>query len=179
MQHRTTASAMNSLLVLEGVAASPSADLHDTGLIMVIPPVSVRIVTGVFMGPVLVDVEPLQDRPADDTRWEDVAEFTARRIDGVPMSVHGEMELPPDDVPDLAPGDSDLVRVRVSATGRDANHDLAVSEPTEHYLVQVWPVSDEDDPVAWRSRSRTAASRRASTAVGGREPRRTSRGSIR
>ncbi|KJQ55748.1 hypothetical protein [Microbacterium sp. SA39] len=167
MQHRITASAMNSVLVIEGVAASPSSDLHDTGLIMVIPPESVRIVTGVFMGPVTVDVEPLDTRPTeDDIRWEDVAEFPARRVSGAPVTVHGEMELPAEDVPDLAPGDSELVRIRVSATGRDANFDLAVSEPTEQYLVQIWP-ADEGEKVSWRSSSRTAASRRASKPVVG------------
>lgn len=163
MQNRFTASALNSLLLIEGITASPSSALHDTGLIMVIPPTSVLIVTGVFMGPVTVDVEPLQDRPGDDAiGWEDVAEFTARRVHGVPVSVHGEMELPAEGVPDLAPGNAGLVRIRVSATGRDENYDLAVSEPTERYLVQVWPTNDEDEPVTWRSSSHAAASRRAS-----------------
>lgn len=167
MQNRITASAMNSLLVIEGVTVSPSPDLHDTGLIMVIPPSTARIVTGIFMGPVSVDIEPLEARPTDDdTRWEDVAEFTARRVKGAPVSVHGEMELPAEDTPDLAPGDSELVRIRVSATGRDVSFDLAVSEPTEQYLVQVWPV-DQDEKVTWRSSSRTAASRRASKPVPG------------
>lgn len=167
MRSRFTASAMNSLLIFEGVAASPSSDLHDTGLIMVIPPASVRILTGVFMGPVSVDVESLETRPAeDDIRWEDVAEFTARRTPGVPVSVHGEMELPSEGVPDLDPSDSELVRIRVSATGRDANFDLAVSEPTEQYLVQVWP-SDQDESVTWRSSSRTATSRRTAKPVAG------------
>ncbi len=162
MPNRFTASAMNSVLVIEGVTASPSSDLHDTGLIMVIPPASVRIVTGIFMGPAIVDVESRQDRPADDDdiRWEDVAEFTAQRIRGVPMSVHGEMELPAEGVPDLASGDSAAVRIRVSATGRDENYDLAVSEPTERYLVQVW-LSSKDEKITWRSSSRAAASRRA------------------
>ncbi|MDF2558581.1 MAG: hypothetical protein K0R99_27 [Microbacterium sp.] len=165
MQNRITASAMNSLLVIEGVTASPSSDLHDTGLIMVVPPEGVRIVTGVFMGPVTVDVELLEARPSEDDRqWEDIAEFTARRIAGVPVSVHGEMELPAEGVPDLAPSDSELVRIRVSAIGRDESFDLAVSEPTEHYLVQVWPC-DQDEPVSWRSGSRTAASRRAARPV--------------
>lgn len=167
MQSRFTASAMNSMLVIEGVAASPSSDLHDTGLVMVIPPASVRIVTGVFMGPVSVDVEPLETRPTeDDIRWEDVAEFTARRTAGVPVSVHGEMELPPEGVPDLDPSDSEHVRIRVSSAGRDKNFDLAVSEPTEQYLVQVWP-SDHDERVTWRSSSRTATSRRAAKPVSG------------
>lgn len=168
MQNRFTASAMNRLLVIEGVSASPSSDLYDTGLIMVIPPASVLIVTGVFMGPVVVGVEPLQNRPTeDDNSWEDVAEFTARRIHSVPMSVHGEMELPAEGVPDLSPGDAELVRIRVSAAGRDENYDLAVSEPSERYLVQVWPAEDEHEPVSWRSSSRTAASRRASKPLAG------------
>ena len=167
MRSRFTASAMNSLLLIEGVTASPSSDLHDTGLIMVTPPASVQIVTGVFMGPVTVDVESLETRPTeDDIRWEDVAEFTARRTAGVPVSVHGEMELPSEGVPDLDPSDSELVRIRVSATGRDANFDLAVSEPTEQYLVQVWP-SDQDESVTWRSSSRTATSRSAAKPVSG------------
>ena len=163
MRTRITAWATNGLLVIDGVTVSPSSDLHDTGLIMVIPPHGVAIVTGVNMGPVLVDVEPRTSPPAapDIENWEDVAEFTAGRAPVVPVKVHGEMELPSSDAPDLSPSDSAYLRVRVSVNGRDAFHDLAVTEPSEHYLVQAWPVEESGEGV-WKSvTSATAKSQRA------------------
>lgn len=168
MLMRTFAQATNSLLVIAGVSASPSDELHATGLIMVIPPEAVFIVTGINMGPVIVDIEPLETRPLEARpgegagggrsadEWEDVAEFTARRIAGAPITVHGEMELPPAGVPDLSPGDASFVRIRVSARGRDLDYDLAVSEPREHYLVQVWPTDDLEEPVTGAASSTTA-----------------------
>lgn len=167
MRTRTKAWAMNSLLSIDGVSASPSEGLHKTGMVMVIPPEKVFIVTGVSMGPTTVDVEPLDSRPAaeaEDDMWEDVAEFTVRRVPGVAIKVHGEMELPSPDAPDLAPDDAPLVRIRISAKGRDLEHDLAVTEPLEHYLVQVWPARDfEDSAPPWsRTTTEVAASRRSS-----------------
>lgn len=162
MLTRTIAQATNSLLVIDGAAASPSDELHASGLIMVIPPEAVFIVTGINMGPVIVDVEPREARPpGDTTEWEDIAEFTARRVAGTPLTVHGEMEQPPADATDLSPGDAAFVRIRVSARGRDLQYDLAVSEPSEHYLVQAWPADDRDEPGNGAATSATAQTRRA------------------
>ena len=39
-------------------------------------------------------------------------------------------------------------RLRVHATGRDTAPDLAVSNPVENYLIQLWSTDgDEDGPV--------------------------------
>lgn len=104
--------------------------------------------TGVNMGPVLVDLESCDAAPErDDGAWEDIVEFTARRVPLAPVALHGETELPPTEAADLCPGDASFVGIRVSVSGRDRARDDVVTEPSEHYLVQVWPTRTATDPL--------------------------------
>lgn len=149
MRIRTTMYAEFGLLEYDGVAmsASPSPSLGALAGFLLFPPGAIYLRTGVNMGPVLVDVEPCDTTPPrDDEAWEEIVEFSAHRINDVPVALHGPTELPPADASDLCSGDAPFVGIRVSATGRDRARDIAVSEPTEHYLVQIWPTRAATDP---------------------------------
>jgi hypothetical protein len=95
--------------------------------------------TGVAYGPVSIGIEILRDQP-DSTLfedWENVAECTISASTVCVMTLQGD---PVQDFTDLTVIEPGRYRVRVHARGRDANWDMDVTEPTEDYLVQLWPV---------------------------------------
>ncbi|UOT01581.1 hypothetical protein MPY17_21550 [Rhodococcus opacus] len=95
--------------------------------------------TGVAYGPVSIGVEILGDQPESTLfeDWENVAECTIRASTLCVMTLQGE---PVEDITELTGVDPGKFRVRVHARGRDLNWDMDVAEPTEDYLVQLWPV---------------------------------------
>ncbi|MFE7417919.1 hypothetical protein [Rhodococcus sp. NPDC057529] len=96
--------------------------------------------TGVANGPVSIGIEILGDQPESTLfeDWENVAECTISTSALCVMTLQGE---PVEDFTDLAVVDVGRYRVRVHARGRDVNWDMDVAEPTEDYLVQLWPVA--------------------------------------
>jgi hypothetical protein len=152
MRTQAIVHAENGLIDLDGVAQPPDASpapLMATGLIFIVMEPHLHISTGINRGPVLVDLEFLETAPLEDDdseAWEDVAEFTAAHSAGDAVAVHGASEFTPEGA-SVAVGTSAFVRVRVSATGRLLAFDGVVREPCEHYLLQIWPVSDSKERV--------------------------------
>jgi hypothetical protein len=104
MRTRSVVHAENGLVDLDGVTHLPTASpapLAATGLIMVIWP-KLYLRTGIAMGPVAVELEPLDAAPSDGPRvttggpWEDIVEFTAEHAPGTSVAVHGASELSPE-----------------------------------------------------------------------------------
>jgi len=95
--------------------------------------------TGIAYGPVSIGVEVLGDQPESTLfeDWENVAECTISASALCVMTLQGE---PVEDFTELTVLDPGRYRVRVHARGRDANWDMDVAEPSEDYLVQLWPV---------------------------------------
>ncbi|KIC60108.1 hypothetical protein [Microbacterium hominis] len=148
--------AENGLVDLEGMVHLPTvspAALAATGLIMIIWP-KLYLRTGIAMGPVVVELEPLRKAPARERagaggEWEDVVEFTAEHLPGAPVEVRGASQLPPPGAsvpaPDVSP--SGNLRVRLSAAGRAVAPDQVVSDACEQYLIQFWPADSADQQV--------------------------------
>ncbi|WP_067694742.1 transposase [Nocardia jejuensis] len=126
------------------VIGSPSAVTYEpaaTGSVIEVGPNFVTVMTGVAYGPVSVTVEVLTTKPnglsAVDA-WQVIEEATIQvskpfRV----LTLGGDVAR---DFPTLSI-QKGLNTVRVSATGRDMNWDLTVTEPTESYLVQIWKVT--------------------------------------
>lgn len=98
--------------------------------------------TGIAMGDARLTVEARTGPPAPAsvslTAWDAIAEISLEAPHGH-LAVQPLMNPLEDDFPVLTPAGPGTYRVRVHARGRDSNYDLAVSEPCEDYLVQVWP----------------------------------------
>ncbi|WP_345358035.1 hypothetical protein [Saccharopolyspora cebuensis] len=100
----------------------------------------IAVQTGIHTGPAHLVVEHLDGPPPPDlSAWEDAVEvpFTA------PLGKLRVGALMDDPDPALRPtisiGSGDC-RCRIHATGRDSAVDLAVDEPVERYLIQLWGV---------------------------------------
>ncbi|MBP2376885.1 hypothetical protein JOF42_000380 [Microbacterium phyllosphaerae] len=122
-------------LTIDGLTApfSSSPPFRNTDLVMTVTGDDLVIRTGVNMGPVKVDLErcPSEPEPDDDGTWDDVVEVVGRATAGVPVSVHGPTEMPPDEVRELSDAGHERVTMRIHAASRSEARDLAVSEPTE------------------------------------------------
>jgi hypothetical protein len=148
MRFRSTHWADNSRLKVSGITIDPSSAAKLSGLMAVDPNEDVFILTGINMGPTIVDLEILDAAPTDDGEtWDDVVEVTVRCLPGTQLQIHGEMQLPDPEAPNLCPPGSTFARIRVSARGRDADFDLAVTDAREHYLIQTWGAPTPDEPV--------------------------------
>ncbi|ROO52867.1 hypothetical protein EDC02_7814 [Micromonospora sp. Llam0] len=101
------------------------------------------IYTGVDRGPVHVSVD-VRTEPPDEVvtdGWDDIVEATVNAPHGQ-LRVHsleyGPTDRPPP-LPILSPAGPGSYRIRVHARDRDLHYDLACTEPTERYLLTVWP----------------------------------------
>lgn len=167
MRTSVTMHAEFGLLDIDGLTASFPSAVSTAGLIRINSPGDLRIATGVNMGPVVVEVEPCDAPPAwEDEAWEDIVELPVHRVPGARVSIHGPVENPLPGATDIVQDWHPCLRLRVSSTGRDASYDLAVLEPTEHYLVQVWPVTDPGEPVRTKASTRLARTAPPTTPLG-------------
>ncbi|MFD6860464.1 transposase [Rhodococcus sp. NPDC060086] len=123
------------------VLGSPSGETYEpeeTGSVVEVGPNFATVMTGVAYGPVTLTVEVLDDEPSDvvDTEeWGIVEEATVNFTKpAYVLTMDGEKAS---DFPKL-PIARGLHRFRVFGRGRDTYADAAVTEPTEHYLVQIW-----------------------------------------
>lgn len=71
--------------------------------------------------------------------WERCTEVVAGRVPGTTVALRSMMEPATANTVDLVARDSPSVGIRIRARGLSTAYDQAVSEPTEHYLVQLWP----------------------------------------
>ena len=133
MSEYKTAQANWHTILLEG--ATILRDLPARPFTLVWDGDETEIRTGVYMGPVLVDLrlEPTQPPTQAGDIWEDVAELSIEV--GALLTIRGPWDNEPACTLALDPG---IYRMRVSATGRDVAYDLAVRQPTERYLVHIW-----------------------------------------
>lgn len=136
----TVAYAEFGTLTVAGVTAPLAISPSSAELAMTVTGEDVVIRTGVNMGPVIVETELFSAAPtveAPGSREESI-EIVGARAARVPVAVHGPTELPSNEAVISLPEDVEQITFRVYAIGRDVARDLAVSEPTERYLVQVW-----------------------------------------
>jgi hypothetical protein len=96
---------------------------------------------GIHTGPVDLTVALSAVRPsADLAHWEDVVELSYSPAGDARVATIDEI---PATFPIVVPGGAGRHRIRVSARGRDSAPDLAVFEPVEAYLIEVWPEREE------------------------------------
>ncbi|QKW36285.1 hypothetical protein HUT06_21485 [Actinomadura sp. NAK00032] len=94
--------------------------------------------TGIAQGDVRLSVEVHKEAPpVEIADWEEAVEVTLEATIGR-IQVAAMMDWAPP-FPVLTPNGPGDYRVRVHARGRDNAIDLAVTEPVEEYLAQIWP----------------------------------------
>ena len=97
--------------------------------------------TGIHTGLVTLTAEVWPDRPPplDVTGWDEVVEINLPTSEGAVQvaTLFGEDVSPA--FPLLTPQGPGTYRLRVFARGRDQNIDGTAFEPTEEYVVQIWP----------------------------------------
>ncbi|SJM61934.1 hypothetical protein [Gulosibacter sp. 10] len=163
MRRVTRLIAESATLNIGGIIASPEALGDGGGLVAVYPGDTVVIATGIHLGPVDLASEALHAAPTEvEPGWEDVFEFTAAVRNGERAVVFGPGDDIDQEYADLHEASVRLLRIRVSARGRDRAVDLAVDEPVEEYLVQAWPADGVEQPSALAAESAFARSRRES-----------------
>jgi hypothetical protein len=124
-------------------------DVGDDGFGLVrLHPGAAAVRTGIASGPAGLRVELHRAAPPLHVEgWDDAVEFTLWSLEGN-LHVKALMDWPPEGVPLLAHAGEGAYRIRVHVKGRDNAYDLTVFEPTEQYLIQVWPTEgDEFDPI--------------------------------
>ncbi|WP_323098125.1 hypothetical protein [Intrasporangium sp. YIM S08009] len=107
----------------------------------------VRVNLMALLGPPEGALEPARDEPEP---WEALEEISVPIT--VPLfwsSPDPGLDLPRD--PAFIPKLPGPHRVRVSARGRNRAFDLAIDEPVEDYLVQLWPERTMREPEVLRS----------------------------
>jgi hypothetical protein len=115
---------------------------------LVVPQLGAAVVfTGASSGVVTVDVEarPNPPKDLDAGTWDDVVEVSVH-VPAGQLKVSAVMSNPPD-LPVLTPDGPGHYRVRVHARGRDLAPDEVAFEPSEHYLITVWPAADAPELV--------------------------------
>lgn len=133
---------------------------HDNGLATTAPGI-LAITTGIHTGPVELVVERHTSAPPPQPDpWEDIAEVTVHtptgrlHITALMTDVPAPLRAPITDRPGP-------YRARVHATGRDTAVDLAVLHPVEHYLIQLWPTTQDTNTTLIKATSTYSASRRS------------------
>ncbi|XVV10824.1 hypothetical protein ACQP2X_39190 [Actinoplanes sp. CA-131856] len=114
----------------------------STGLAVAMS-VGAMIYTGIDRGRVHVTVDLLDTapEPVDTGSWDDIVEISITAPHGR-LQVHQLEYGPTDDVPNLpvlsqhGPG---VYRLRAHARNRDEHYDAVWDEPTEQYLLTLWP----------------------------------------
>lgn len=102
--------------------------------------VGATIYTGIDTGNVRVTAVTREDAPADidPGPWDEIVETSI-------FSAHGQLRVDSpqtglvDTLPPLSPHGPGSYRLRVHVRGRDTNTDGVQEEPTEDYLVIIWP----------------------------------------
>lgn len=118
--------------------------LQDLGL---------QVVTGIWGGPVLINLEVLSEAPTLLTHdhWEDVEETSVKLGEGT--LTLGNDEVRSIMIGSLESQDHHRYRFRIYSSGRDINRDQIVEEPSERYLLQCWPEPLGRPPLVLRSGS--------------------------
>ncbi|HIZ37316.1 MAG TPA: hypothetical protein H9815_16185 [Candidatus Ruania gallistercoris] len=109
------------------------------GVLFAAPGMPPSLHTGVWAGPITVDLTALPSRPEAPAGDVDLVVETSIAVQGGPFGPRG-----PEDHPSLVAEHgvrlaAGWVRMRVAATGRETAYDEAVEEAVEHYVIQVWP----------------------------------------
>ena len=122
-----------------------------TGLMNRVGAGTVFISTGIAMGPVAVTIRLLDGPTVDqeDSDWNAIGEVSIATSTGE-FCLAVLMDDVPEQFEHLVVRNG-LYRLRVHARGRDNNIDLQVNEPTETYLLDFWPSSQDGDPIIVKS----------------------------
>ncbi len=140
---------------LRGAIATPHPVDFLGGLIAGLPEGRPRIVTGIAMGPVRVEVRRQDAAPRGVAgRWEDVVEASCLAV-GAHVLAAGQYDDAPDPRFALNPPGGEWFRLRVHARGRDLEYDLVAAVPREEYLLVAWPEAPSP-PAVLSAHSRTA-----------------------
>lgn len=125
----------------------PTPDSSKTnGLVDGLPGAAI-IHTGISSGPVNVMIEKTPEpKPVETAGWDEVVDVSIE-IGNDGLRVSALMDDVPDSLSMLTLPSAGTYRIRVHARGRDTNTDLAVLEPCEDYLIQVWPAPLEPETV--------------------------------
>lgn len=129
------------------------------GLISTAPDVAVVIV-GASSGQVIVEVEARRSPPAilDAGPWDEVVETDFSASSGS-VIVRALMDDAPD-LPVLTVDGPGLYRLRLHAAGRDMHRDEVAIEPSERYLIQMWPTATAQAETVFRHSDALGASLR-------------------
>lgn len=129
------------------------------GLISTGPDVAVVIV-GASSGRVIVEVEARESPPAalDAGPWDEVVETDFSASSGS-VIVRALMDDAPE-LPVLTVGGPGLYRLRLHAAGRDVHRDEVALEPSEKYLIQMWPTATAQAETVFRHSDALGASLR-------------------
>ncbi|BDB60841.1 hypothetical protein RDE2_26350 [Rhodococcus sp. RDE2] len=96
--------------------------------------------TGMYMGPLELVVEVLNDPPSTvDEGWEDIEEVSVQTYSDTVQVLTGAEDVIPGFPETVLSRGAGSYRVRAYATGRDRMWDLVTEEPVERYKVQIWP----------------------------------------
>ncbi|MDG3008747.1 hypothetical protein G4X40_01140 [Rhodococcus sp. D2-41] len=128
-----------------GAPAADTLDVHERATLIEAGPGFATVLTGAAYGPVEVTVDLLDGPPttADFTGWE-VVEETELTVDSAAMVVMTLEGEPAQGFSHFADQPAGTYRLRAHAHGRDANWDMDVTEPSEKYLLQLWPSTGGD-----------------------------------
>ncbi len=111
--------------------------VSSNGLIWPCPKGGEVIVTGISDGDVIVTVAKYaRPPPVKDEAWDTVVEVSVLSAEAELCVCSLDAEPPP--IPPMT-SEAGTYRVLAHAAGRDSAYDLATSEVTEHYLLEVWP----------------------------------------
>jgi hypothetical protein len=113
-----------------------------TGLIVTMS-TGAMIYTGIDRGYVRVttDIRAAAPEEIHDGPWDDIVEASVHSPTGhlyVHALEYGPHDTPPP-LPPLSPTGPGTYRLRAHARGRDLNYDKVQNDPTEDYLLTVWP----------------------------------------
>lgn len=126
------------------------ANARDNGLVGVTEGAAL-VRTGCGAGWVNLTVELYDQRPAPDTAsWDDAVEFSYRTTVG--ESYVASRDGDGTDYPRISFHGPGCYRIRVHARGRRATLRATGTDPTEDYLLQVWPAPAERTEILRASR---------------------------
>ncbi|MFW6773329.1 hypothetical protein ACOACO_03520 [Nocardioides sp. CPCC 205120] len=129
------------LLVDPSKPFDPGPEAYGNAVVGVVDDTALIVHTGCAYGPVRVTLRMHDEQPSGlDHTWE-VEELVSITIDDpldlVELAMEPRRHIP---YPTVVPSRPGVHRVRVSARGdRKVNYDLAVWEPNEEYLIDLWP----------------------------------------
>lgn len=103
-------------------------------------PGMVYVYTGMYMGPLDLEVEVLGDLPVTvEDGWEDIEEVSFETFSDT-VTVLTDAEIPIVGFPPaILSAGAGTYRVRVHSFGRDLMWDLVAEVPVEQYKIQIWP----------------------------------------